>query len=64
MRVHEMYEHITQSIIKDLENGVAPWTKPWKAGSGGGIMPINAATKRPYNGINIPILWHAQQEHG
>jgi antirestriction protein ArdC len=63
MRVHELYEHITQSIITDLENGLAPWTKPWKTGSGGGIMPVNAATTRPYSGINIPILWHAQQVH-
>jgi antirestriction protein ArdC len=27
-------------------------------------MPHNAVTKRDYNGINIPILWHAQQEGG
>ena len=55
-----MYESVTNNIIDDLENGVAPWTKPWKNGNTGGIMPMNAATKRSYNGINIPILWHAQ----
>jgi hypothetical protein len=42
-----------------LESGVAPWVKPWRNGNTGGILPMNAATKRSYNGINIPILWHA-----
>ena len=64
MRVQELYEHITQSIIKDLEAGVAPWTRPWKLGNAGSIMPVNAATNRPYSGINIPILWYAQQVNG
>ena len=60
MHIAALYESVTKSIIDDLENGVAPWTKPWKNGNTGGIMPMNAATKRSYNGINIPILWHAQ----
>jgi antirestriction protein ArdC len=59
-----LYESVTNNIIDDLENGVAPWTKPWKNGNTGGIMPMNAATKRSYNGINIPILWHAQLSRG
>lgn len=27
-------------------------------------MPHNAISKRSYNGVNVPILWHAQQENG
>jgi antirestriction protein ArdC len=38
--------------------------KPWKNGNTGGILPMNAATKRDYNGVNIPILWHAQLASG
>jgi len=64
MHIAALYESVTKSIIDDLENGVAPWTKPWKNGNTGGIMPMNAATKRSYNGINIPILWHAQLSRG
>jgi antirestriction protein ArdC len=64
MHIAALYESVTNSIIADLENGVAPWTKPWKNGNTGGIMPMNAATKRSYNGINIPILWHAQLSRG
>ncbi len=55
---------MTASIIRDLEAGVASWVKPWKNGNGGGIMPVNAATNRAYNGVNILILWHAQQTCG
>jgi antirestriction protein ArdC len=64
MKIADLYRQVTASIIADLEQGVAPWTKPWKNGNTGGIMPINAATKRSYNGINIPILWHAQISRG
>src|ERR1700676_3514684 len=64
MKIADLYRQVTASIVADLENGVAPWTKPWKNGNTGGIMPMNAATKRSYNGINIPILWHAQLSRG
>jgi antirestriction protein ArdC len=64
MQITALYESVTQSIIKDLEAGVASWVKPWKDGNTGGILPMNAATKRGYNGVNIPILWHAQLASG
>ena len=64
MIIADLYRQVTASIVADLEQGVAPWTKPWKNGNTGGIMPMNAATKRSYNGINIPILWHAQLSRG
>ena len=37
MHIAALYESVTKSIIDDLENGVAPWTKPWKNGNTGGI---------------------------
>jgi hypothetical protein len=64
MHISALYESVTNSIIADLESGVAPWVKPWKTGNTGGILPMNASTKRSYNGINIPILWHAQITNG
>jgi hypothetical protein len=64
MHISTLYESVTNSIIADLERGVASWVKPWKCGNTGGILPMNAATKRSYNGINIPILWHAQLSRG
>ena len=64
MKIADLYQSVTADIIKDLETGTAPWTKPWKNRNTGAILPMNAATKRGYNGINIPILWHAQITHG
>ncbi|MGH9613550.1 MAG: ArdC family protein, partial [Bryobacteraceae bacterium] len=39
---------VTDSIIKMLEEGVAPWQKPWK----GAAMPFNPTTDRAYRGGN------------
>jgi len=64
MKIADLYRQVTNNIVADLEKGVVPWTKPWKDGNTGGIMPMNAATKRCYNGVNIPILWHAQLARG
>ena len=64
MHIAALYESVTQSIIKDLEAGVAPWTKPWKSGARGGLLPFNAVSNRSYNGINIPILWAAAHARG
>lgn len=30
-----LYHTITHEIIAELEQGVAPWVKPWTAGGGG-----------------------------
>jgi antirestriction protein ArdC len=64
MKIAQLYADVTTNIIKDLEAGTAPWIKPWKTGNTSGILPRNAATNRSYNGINIPILWHAQIARG
>jgi antirestriction protein ArdC len=63
MHISALYESVTNGIIADLEKGVAPWVKPW-SGGGVGALPTNAATGRDYNGINIPILWHAALSKG
>ena len=63
MHISALYESVTKSIIADLEKGVASWVKPW-SGRGVGALPANAATGRDYNGINIPILWHAALSKG
>ncbi len=49
MKIADLYQHVTNSIISDLEKGVASWVKPWKIGNGGGVMPMNAVTKRAYS---------------
>ena len=62
--MNAIYETVTNQIIAELEAGAIPWTQPWKNQRRGGVMPLNAATGRPYSGINIPILWHAVRVNG
>lgn len=65
MRTQDLYQKVTNDIIKELEAGTIPWVQPWKNNSRHvGIMPVNVATGRSYSGINIPILWHSQRMQG
>lgn len=59
MKTADLYQSVTDTIIKQLEAGTCPWTRPWTI-KGGGIMPRNYASKRAYSGINVVILWDAQ----
>ena len=43
---------VTDSIINMLEEGVAPWQKPWE----GSAMPFNPTTERSYRGGNAVHL--------
>lgn len=50
-------EIITESVIKQLEQGVAPWRKPWSSS-----IPRNLISKKPYRGLNVFLL--ATQGYG
>jgi hypothetical protein len=41
-------EIITENVIKQLEQGVALWRKPWSTS-----IPRNLISKRPYRGLNV-----------
>lgn len=63
-----VYEIVTERIIKRLEAGVIPWRRPWNALTG---MPVSWTTKKPYRGINCLLLepgeyltFHQVQECG
>jgi antirestriction protein ArdC len=45
------YDVVTESIVKQLKRGVAPWRKPWRT-----EMPANLVSKKEYRGINIFLL--------
>lgn len=65
MQMKDLYRQVTDSIVAELEQGAAPWLKPWRTGSPGtGLLPVNVATGREYRGINIPILWGAAHRQG
>lgn len=50
-----IYEEITNKIIKQLESGVIPWHKPWSGISGGAY---NRVSKKPYSLLNQMLLEH------
>jgi antirestriction protein ArdC len=59
-----IYDEVTARIIAEMEQGRLPWVKPWDAGGAGLGLPRSAATRKPYSGINILILWDAAMARG
>ncbi|MGD0900308.1 MAG: zincin-like metallopeptidase domain-containing protein [Thermoguttaceae bacterium] len=59
---NDLYQRITDQIVAQLENGVAPWQRPWATIGGG--LPTNVVSRKPYRGINTLLLWSAAEEHG
>jgi len=61
----DVYTRITNQIIAALEQGTRPWMKPWDAAHAAGPVsrPLRANGK-PYNGINIIMLWASAMERG
>jgi len=49
----DTYQSVTNSIIAQLQSGVAPWVKPWKAD---GTADRNLVSKKTYRGINRLLL--------
>lgn len=61
-----LYDEITDKIIKELEAGRLPWVQPWGSAAANAplALPRNASTGRAYSGINVLILWGAVVEQG
>lgn len=52
-----VYEIITERMIKLLEAGTIPWRKTWSGGSGSrGVLPKSFASGKTYRGINAFLL--------
>ncbi len=52
-----VYDIITARILEQLEHGVVPWRKPWRA-----ELPCNLISGKAYRGVNVFLL--ASQGHG
>ena len=46
-----VYEIVTARILEQLEKGVVPWRKPWRA-----ELPCNLISGKPYRGLNVFLL--------
>lgn len=58
----DLYVETTARIVAALEQGVAPWVRPWSTGAD--TLPVNAGTRRPYRGVNVLLLALEGQAHG
>jgi antirestriction protein ArdC len=56
----DLYADVSARIIAELEQGAAPWVKPWSATPGQNV-PQNAVSNRPYSGCNVILLWLARE---
>jgi antirestriction protein ArdC len=56
-----IYQQVTDQIIKQLENGAAPWVKQWQGSTSGSH---NVISGKGYNGINTIILSMAEAAAG
>lgn len=50
-----LYEKVAEDLIKKLEQGTAPWQKPWDV-SNVPVLPYNATTGNNYKGLNTFAL--------
>jgi putative DNA primase/helicase len=53
---------VAQKLIEQLEQGTAPWVKPWTAGTR--FMPYNPITAKDYRGMNAVVLLMTAQACG
>ena len=55
--MRDIYQEVTDRIVAALEQGTVPWLRPWRDNkTGSALEPYNAATGRPYNGVNLLVL--------
>jgi len=52
--MHDLYQAVTDQIVAALEQGVAPWVKPWSEEAD--PLPVNVVSDRPYRGVNVLLL--------
>lgn len=53
----DVFASVTAKIVAALEKGAAEFTLPWHGGVVPPLFPVNAATQKPYRGINVVVLW-------
>ena len=57
-----LHEIVAANIIKKLEEGTAPWQKPWNHNGPAFELPYNAITGNRYKGINSLSLLSSDRE--
>lgn len=57
-------DKVAEKIIAALEDGTAPWIRPWSGGELAANLPINPVTMKRYSGINFVNLAMEQAANG
>ena len=52
----DIYQEVTDKILKLLEEGTVPWRNPIKRSTQNDGIPRSLSTKKPYRGINFFLL--------
>ena len=62
MEKFNVHQEVTNKIIQAMEKHKAEgYRNPWLNNTG---IPTNASTHNQYQGINVPMLWLAQEANG
>lgn len=61
MSKQSTYEKVTEQMVAMLDQGVAPWRKPWTSL---GLRPTSLSTGKAYRGINHLMLWFTAEDKG
>ena len=59
----DIHQHVTDTIIAQMEAGTPPWRKPWTGGGGAAALPLRH-NGEPYRGVNILMLWASAEIGG
>ena len=62
----DIHQRITDQIAAAIEAGAGEWRMPWHPSADGTapVLPVNAATRKPYRGVNTVVLWATAQAEG
>ena len=61
----DVYTRVTDTLLAALEQGTRPWMQPWNAAHAAG--PVSRPLRhngKPYQGVNVLMLWLAAMEKG
>jgi antirestriction protein ArdC len=60
----DVYERVTNQIIKAIEDGAGEWLMPWHKLTAANSVSVNAVSRKPYRGVNVLALWATAIEKG
>ena len=59
----DIHQHVTDTIVAQIEAGTPPWRQPWTGGKSGACLPVRH-NGEAYRGINILMLWATAAQRG